>query len=45
MKLQKYHLSCFIGQSYLQNDGARLYLIFQPSYETITTISDLPFTI
>ena len=30
VKLQTYDLSIFIGQSYFNNDGAQLYLIFQP---------------
>ena len=45
VKLQTYDLSLFIGQSYFTNDGAQLYLIFQPSYKTITTFSGLPFTV
>ena len=36
VKLQTYDLSLVIGQSYNNNDGAQLYLIFQPSCETIT---------
>ena len=32
-----------MGQSYFNNDGAHLYLIFQPSYKTITTFSGLPW--
>ena len=30
VKLQTYDLSLFIGQSYFNNDGTQLYLIFQP---------------
>ena len=33
VKLQTYELSLFIGQSYFSNDGAKLYLIFQPIYQ------------
>ena len=44
VKLQTYDLSLFIGQSCFNNDGAQLYLIFQPTYKTIT-FSGLPFTI
>ena len=29
----------------MNDDGAQLYLIFQPIYKTITTFSDLPDTI
>ena len=32
VKLQTYDSSLFIGQSYFSNDGAQLYLIFQPIY-------------
>ena len=46
VKLQTCDISLFfIGQSYFNNDGAQLYLIFQPSYKTITNFSDLPLTI
>ena len=45
VKLQTYDLSLFTGQSYFNNDGAQLYLIFQPSYKTITIFSGLPFII
>ena len=31
-KLQSSHSILFIGQSYYNNDGAELYLIFQPIY-------------
>ena len=31
--------------SYFNNDGAKLYLIFQPSYKTVTTFSGLPLII
>ena len=40
-KLQTIDLSLFVGQSYFNNDGAQLYLIFQPIYKTITTFSGL----
>ena len=33
VKPQTYELSLFIGQSYFNNDGAKLYLIFQPIYQ------------
>ena len=45
VKFQTYDSSLFIGQSYFNNDGAQLYLIFQPIYETITTFSGLKDTI
>ena len=45
VKFETYDLSLFTGQIYFNNDGAQLYLIFQPSYKTITTFSGLPFTI
>ena len=35
MKFQTYDLSLFIGQSYVVNDGAQLYLILQPLYYTL----------
>ena len=35
----------FIGQSYYNNDGAQLYLTFQPIYKTTTTFSGLSYTI
>ena len=41
-KPQTFDSSLFIGQSYINNDGAQLYLIFQPIYKTITTFYDLP---
>ena len=44
-KLQIFDSSLFIGQSYFNNDGAQLYLILQPIYNTISTSSDLPDTI
>ena len=46
-KFKKLHLiqDLFIGQSYIDNDGAPLILIFQPIYETITTFSGLWDTI
>ena len=44
-KLQTFGSSLFIGQSYFDNDGAQLYVIFQPIYKTITTFSGLPNTI
>ena len=44
VKFQTYDLNLFIGQSYFNNDGAQVYLIFQPIYKTITTFSGLPYT-
>ena len=44
-KLQTFDSSLFIGQSYFNNDGAQLYLIFQSIYKTITTFSGLKDTI
>ena len=41
-KLQTFDSSLFIGQSYFNNDGAQLYLIFQPICKTVTTFSGLP---
>ena len=43
-KLETFDSSLFIGQSYFNNDGVQLYLIFQPIYETITTFSSLKDT-
>ena len=34
-KLQTFNSSLFTGQSYSNNDGAQLYLFFQPIYKTI----------
>ena len=45
VKLQAYDSSLVIGQSYYNNDGAQLYLIFQPIYKTITIFSGLKDTI
>ena len=44
-KIQAFDSSLAIGQSYFNNDGAQLYLIFQPIYKTITRYSGLPDTI
>ena len=44
-KLQTFDSSLSIGQSYFNENGAQLYLIFQPIYKTITTFSVLPDTI
>ena len=41
-KLQTYDLSLFIGQSYFNNDGVQVYLIFEPIYETITFCKTFP---
>ena len=40
-KLQTFDSSFFIGQSYLFNDGAQLYLIFQPLYYTLKILGDI----
>ena len=40
--LKKLDVSLFIGQSYFNNDGAQLFLIFQPYFKIITTLSNLP---
>ena len=40
-KWKTFELRIFIGQGYFNNDGAQLYLIFQPIYKTITTFSGL----
>ena len=45
MKLQIYDLNLFIGKGYFNNDGAQLYLIFQPIYKTITTFSGLTYSV
>ena len=39
-KLQTFDSSLFIGQSYFFNDGAQLYLIFQPLYYTLKRLGD-----
>ena len=39
-KLQTYDSIPFIGQSYFFNDGAQLYLIFQPLCYTFKTLSN-----
>ena len=44
-KLQTFDSSLFIAKIYFNNDGAQLYLIFQPIYKTITTFPGLPDTI
>ena len=44
-KLQTFDSSLFIGQSYFNNDGAQLYLIFQLIYKTIKIFSNTPYTI
>ena len=41
-KLRTFDSSLFVGQSYFNNDGAQLYLIFQPIFKTVTTFSGLP---
>ena len=43
-KLQIFDSSLFIGQSYFDNDGIQLYLVFQPTYKTITAFSGLTST-
>ena len=44
-KLQTFDSSLFIGQSYSNNDGTQLYVIYEPIYKTITTFYDLKDTI
>ena len=44
-KLQLFDSSLFIGQSYFNNDGAQLYLKFQPICKSITRFSGLKYTI
>ena len=44
-KLQTFDSSFFICHSSFNNDGAQLYLIFQPIYKTITIFSGLKDTI
>ena len=44
-KLQLFDSSLFIGQSYFNNDGAQLYLLFPPIYKPITTFPGLRDTI
>ena len=39
-KLQTFDSSLFIGQSYFFNDGAQLYIIFQPLYYTLKRLGD-----
>ena len=43
-KLHMFDSSLFIGQLKFDNDGAQLYLIFQPIYKTLSTFSGLPET-
>ena len=38
-KLQTFHSSLFVDQNCFNNDGAKLYLVLQPIYKTITTFS------
>ena len=38
--LQTFDSSLFIGRSYFNNDGAQLYLIFQPVYYTLKRLGD-----
>ena len=45
VKLQTYDLSLFIVQSYFHNNGAQLYLIFQPIYKTFTIFYCFTYTI
>ena len=37
-KLQTFASSLFIGQSYFNNDGPHLFLIFQPTFKAITIL-------
>ena len=43
--MQTFYSGLFTGQSYFNNYGAQLYLIFQPIYKTVITFSVLPLTI
>ena len=45
MQLQTFDWSLFICQSCFHNDGAQLYVIFQPIYESIRSFSGLPYKI
>ena len=45
VKLQTCDLSCFIHQSYFNNNGAQLYSIFQAICKTIAIFSGLIDTI
>ena len=40
VKLQIYDLSLFVGQSYFNNDGAQLYLIFQSLCYTLKRVGN-----
>ena len=40
-KIQTFDSSPFIGQNYFNNDGAQLFLTFQPIFKTIATFSGL----
>ena len=44
-KLQTFHSSLFVDQNCFNNDGAKLYLVLQPIYKTITTFSGFKDTI
>ena len=44
-KQQTFDSSIFINQSYFNNDGAQLFLIFQPNYKIIATFSGLLDTV
>ena len=39
-KLKTFGPSLFIGQSFLNNDGAQIYLILQPLYYTLKRLGD-----
>ena len=40
VKLQTHGFSLFIDQSYLNSDGAKLYVILQPLYYTVKRLGD-----
>ena len=40
MKHETYDLSLFIAQSYFVNDGAQLYLLLRPLYNTLKRLGD-----
>ena len=44
-RLKTFDSSLFIAQSYFNNDGAQLYLIFQPIYKSIKMLSNIPYTV
>ena len=45
IKLPTYDLSLFVGQSYFNHDGSKLYLIFHPIQKAITSLSGFTYKI